>query len=125
MEEAVARKAVNDVLRELYKECDESGGLEALDDLSSERVTDALEQSVAGYVYERWLQELGLSIERGEVSEAKAVSLEREMKGFLRATVQLELEDKNVLAIDWAGTEGRQLIDALYLDAYSMLEGEE
>jgi hypothetical protein len=68
------------------------------------------------------LQKLGNCIERKAVSEIEAVKLEGEVKIYVRDLVNLELDSRNILSIDWNGDEGRQMIDSLYEDAYSLIE---
>ena len=83
---------------------------------------EAVSRSVSGYIYNRWLDELGLSIEKGAVSETAAVRLEREVKEYDESCVALELDGKSVIEVDWGRREGRQIIDRVYRDAYALLE---
>jgi hypothetical protein len=90
--------------------------------LTPEQVQNAVEEFVAGYIYKRWLQELGSRIENKAVSESEAIKLETEVKFYVRDSVKLELDSKDPLLIDWNGAEGEQIIDSLYEEAYSLIE---
>ncbi|SPD75139.1 conserved hypothetical protein [uncultured Desulfobacterium sp.] len=121
----IARQAMDDALEGFYKECSENQSLDALDSLTAEQIKDAIENFVAGYIYKRWLQELGACVERKSVSEIDAVKLEQEVKLYVKDTVSLELDNKDPLTIDWNGNEGQHLIDSLYEEAYNFIaEGE-
>jgi len=122
----IARQAMDDALEVFYKECYEKQNLDALDSLTSDQIKDAIENFVAGYIYKRWLQELGSCIERKAVSETEAIKLELEVKTYVKDAVNLELDNKDPLTIDWNGTEGQQIIDSLYEEAYGLIaEGQE
>ncbi len=122
-EEAAARRATIEVLEFLYENVIGGGGdFSALEQMNEETVEEAVSRSVSGYIYNRWLDELGLSIEKGTVNEATAVLLEWEVKEYVESCVKLELNSRSVIEVDWSGREGRQIIDRVYRDAYSLLE---
>lgn len=123
VEDAAVRAAINDVLGELYDRVAEADGdLAVLDTMPSAEVTAAIESCVAACIYERWVSELGLSIERGATSASAAVDLERGMRAYIDESVKLEIGDRDPLSIDWAASEGTDLIDRVFRDAYSFLE---
>ncbi len=122
-EEAAARCATIGVLEYLYENViGEDGDLAVLEQMDRATIEAAIKRSVSGYIYNRWLDELGLSIEKGAVSEAAAVQLERDVKAYVESCVSLELGDKTAIDIDWAGRDGRRIVDRVYADAYAMLE---
>jgi hypothetical protein len=123
LQEAAARKAVDDVLEKLYEDyIAKTGDLTALDSLGAKNVAEAIEASVAGYIYNLWLDELGLRIETYAISPLKAVSLERDVKEYVKERVRLELGDNDPVSIDWNGTDGRNIIDTVFQEAYGFLE---
>ncbi len=122
LEEAAARRAVNESLAQLFEDRLEAGGLESLERMSAADVAGAVQNMIAAYVYHRWLEELGLSLERGAVSAAEAVQMEREMRAYVRDLVRLEIPADSALGTDWAGTEGQAVVQRLFEDAYSLLE---
>lgn len=121
-DENIAREAIEDALASFYKKCSENQNFKSLEHLTEEQLKRAIEDFVSGYIYKRWLQKLGNCIERKAVSEIEAVKLEGEVKIYVRDLVNLELDSRNILSIDWNGDEGKQMIDSLYEDAYSLIE---
>lgn len=121
-DENIARQAIEDAITSFYEQCSESQNFESLEHLTEEQLKRAIEVFVSGYIYKRWLQELGNCIERKAVSEIEAIKLEVEVKIYVRDLVNLELNSRSIFSIDWNGDEGRQIIDSLYEDAYSLIE---
>lgn len=122
-EEAAARRATIEVLSYLYETVvGENGEMASLEGMDADTVEYAVELSVSGYIYNMWLDELGLSIEKGAVSEAAAIRLEGEVREYVKLCVSLELGGTSVLDINWRGSEGRGIIDRVFNDAYSVLE---
>jgi len=122
LEEAAARAAMVAVLAEEFGE-GEFGDLEtALRLLDGDAVARLLEQFLVEYVYRRMLEEIGDRIVNGTMTAAAAHRVERDMHDFLLAAVHLDFYQGDPLAIDWEGSEGRELVDRLMADAYSQLE---
>lgn len=125
LEDAAARRATDEALYAVYRRVEAAGGdLAALDVLDSEAVREAVENSVAGYVYHRWLQELGERIERNAITATAAAELEREVKDYVSEIVKLDLASVDVLGVDWQGEEGAAIVEALFADAYALLGDE-
>ena len=125
VEDAAARAAVEKVMADLCDRVEAAGGdLAVLDTVTAEEVANAVVACVAAYVYERWVGELGLSIEKGTFSSEDAVMLEDQMKGWVGEAVALDLGGTDVLQIDWA-VEGPATVDRVFRDAYSFLENAE
>jgi hypothetical protein len=123
LEEAAARRAADEVLARLYDErVDADGDLADLERMTAEDVATAVRDVVSGYIYQRWLEELGKSIERGATSPADAVRLEREVRQYVRDIVQLDVPSDRVLTIDWEKPEGQALLQRFFEEAYSLLE---
>jgi len=121
-DENIARKAIEDTLVSFYKQCSENQNFESLEHLTDGQLKRAIEDFVSGYIYKLWLQELGACIERKAFPEIEAVKLEGEVKIYVRDLVKLELNARSAFSIDWNGDEGRQIIDSLYEDAYSLIQ---
>lgn len=125
LQEAAARKAADDVLEKLYEEyIAKTGDIAALESLDKQHITSAIEASVAGYIYNLWLDELGLRIEAKAFSPLQAVSLERDVRVYVRERVKLELSGQDPVSIDWNGPAGRNIIDIVFQEAYGFLEVE-
>jgi len=125
LEEAAARKAATEALWALYDRFGlEDGDLGKLDRMDRGTVAEMIEVSVVTYIYGRWLQELGERLESRSVSDQEAVTLERQVKEYVKETVKLDLAKADVLGVDWAGAAGRRLVEQVYQEAYSFLEAE-
>lgn len=123
LEEAAARRAADEVLGRLYEErVGADGDLGGLDRMTADDVGAAVRDVVSSYVYQRWLEELGKSIEAGTTSPTEAVKLEREVKQYVRDIVQLEVPNDRVLTINWESSEGQAIIRRLFEEAYGLLE---
>jgi len=123
-EEAVARRATAEVLTELFeRHAVEEQAIERLNSMSANDVAAATEKSVAAYIYQRWLLELGKKIEEGAYSDREAVRMEREVKEYVRHLVTIDLQGRNILTIDWNGVDGQQFCERIFQEAYALLEG--
>lgn len=124
-EEVAARDAVSETVEQLYEAFLRDGkDLSALEQMTREDIQAALEICVGAYIYNRWLGDLGARIEEKAITPSAAVRLERDAREFIREAIHFDLGNVDVLALDWHGQAGQQLIDTIYLDAYSLLGGE-
>lgn len=122
-EEAIARKAVNEALENLYEQYVLDGGdITKLDQMGAQEVGKAIETVVSSYIYNRWLGELEIVLESKAVSIKDAIRLERDMKEYIRECVRLDMQGVNVLTMDWNGSSGQQFIEKIFIEAYSILE---
>ena len=123
LEEAAARKAADEALCLLYTKFDlEDGDIRKLDALDPDTVAEAIRASVVGYVYHRWLQELGRRIEQRAVTPRDAFQLERQIRDLVTEAVKLDFSTVDPLQVDWNGTEGRRMVERIYQEAYAVLE---
>lgn len=123
LQEAAARKAANEVLEKLYEDyIVKSEDITALESLDKQGIVRAIEASVAGYIYILWLDELGKRIETKAISSLQAVSLERDVKVYVKECVKFEMIGQDPVSIDWNGTAGRDIIDTVFQEAYGFLE---
>lgn len=123
LEDAAARRAVNEALWSLYDRFDlEDGNLDKLDRMDRATVAEMVETSVVTYIYTRWLQELGQRIESKAVSDDQAAMLEKQVKDYVKETVKLDFTEKDVLGLDWTGTQGQHMVERIFREAYSFLE---
>lgn len=124
-EAVAARQATNEVLDQLYvRFVGETGDFSRLEAMSAEDVATALERSIAAYVFNRWIGELGKKIEQKSVSPAQAVRFERDMRLFVDETVKLDFAGIDPLRFDWSGAAGRTLVERIYAQAYAVIGGE-
>ena len=122
-EEADARRAILDTLSELYDRLDLSiDGLSKLNALSENDLKSALLTCIGSYIFVRWIQELGISIESKKISESQALSLEREMKAYIKERVAYDFGSRSLTDMDFLSKEGRLLVDNILLTAYQLIE---
>jgi hypothetical protein len=122
-EETASRKAVNEALYRVFQRCDfASTDLSPLESMTREDIAQAIKDSVSGYIYSRWLEELGQCIERGSVSPDSAVRLERTVKNYVRECVKFETRELDVVSVNWSASEGARIIEGIFEDAYGLLE---
>ncbi len=123
-EEAAARKGIVEALWQLYDKLSlQDGGWEKLEAVDAGTVSAALETAVVECVYARWIQEVGIALERKAPTPGEARRRERDVKQYVRESVRLDFAGKDVLAIDWAGTEGRKFVESKFVEAYAIFEG--
>ncbi|WP_302849247.1 Qat anti-phage system associated protein QatB [Leptolyngbya iicbica] len=122
-EEAIARRAVNEALEVLYEQVLlADGDLTKLDQMGTQEIAQALQASVSSYIYQRWLAELEVVLEKKAISANQAVRYERDMRVYIQECVELDMQGIDVLNMDWNGQAGQQFIDKIFTEAYRILE---
>lgn len=122
LEEVAARRAIDDSLTTIFEQYGvDDAGIEQLNALGAEGTRKAIELSVTAYIYQRWLQELGQKIEERAINASSAKKLERDVKAYVTEIVKLDLKDRDPLTINWNQAEGREFIERIYGEAYSLL----
>lgn len=114
-------KAFYDLL-EKYEALDQ--GINALDALDGEGIQHALEYFIAHYITADLLSRLSQRVEDGSSTVERCDEILSEIRAVILETVRLDFRGRDVLAIDWNATEGRQFIDRQLLNAYTLLEEE-
>lgn len=123
LENHIARRATNDALAAVFeKYVANDTDFQQLDNMSEESVRDAIKDCVQNYIYQRWLQELGDRIEKHAVNAEQAVRMERDVKAYVKEAVKLDLGKMDILNMDWNAPQIRHTMEAIYTDAYQMLE---
>ena len=84
-------------------------------------VRDLVGKSVTNYVNARLQDELASRIERGSVTEQQATDLMSDIRGYVASVVRLDLSHIDVLALDWKGAQGRQVVEDIYKLGYTLL----
>lgn len=123
LEDAAARQAIADTLAGLWDaQGVTDGGIDRLQAMTPDDVRGAITESVSAYIFYRWVLELGRAIERRAVSTNEALTMEREMRQYIRDTLKLDLAGTDVLRVDWAGAEGQHLVEKVFTEAYDLIE---
>ena len=123
--DAAARQAIADTLVALWEARGVvDGGLDRLQTMTADDVRGAIIDSVSSYIFYQWVLELGRAIERKAVSTNQAITMEREMRQYIRDTLQLDLARTDVLSVDWSGAQGREITAKVYADAFALIESQ-
>jgi len=121
-DEAIARNAVLISLDALYEKLlGEGKDIDALGSLDEQTLKSSVEEFVSTYIFKKWVYEVGLAIEKNELTETKAINLEREIKVFVRDEVKSSLKDKDIIKLDLNVGEGKKMIENIFELAYSTI----
>jgi len=85
-------------------------------------VQEAFQISVAEFIFQRWMLELGKRIEERAVTAQQARKLELEAKAYVNEAVKLDLHGKDVITTDWRARENQTIVENIYREAYHFLE---
>jgi hypothetical protein len=122
-DEAIARDALIETLDTLYtKILDAGGNLDNLNSLSPDMVKETLIEYVGNFVFTKWMYELGIAIEKGNISEDDAVSLERAMKEFIKVETQESYRDIAINQLNLNNQNNLDIVTEIFETAYSILE---
>lgn len=125
-EDSIIRESVCNTLEYLYEKYDLSDGdITNLDRMNAPDIKEAFENAISSYIYNRWLAELGIAIEKKSISPNEAVSLEREMKTYVYDSVKIDLQEIDILNFNWQSNLGERFIEQKFQEAYDLIEGED
>lgn len=121
-EDSIVRESMSETLETLYEKYDLSGDdITQLDRMSILDIKEAFENAISSYIYNRWLAELGIAIEKNSISPNEAVSLEREIKTYVYDSVKIDLQEIDILNFDWQSDLGQQFIEQKFKEAYDLI----
>lgn len=125
-EAAAARQATNQALDQLFQKfVSETGDFSRLEAMTAQDLVDAVQTSVAEYVFNRWVGDLGVKVEQRTVTPAQAVQFERDMRLYVEEAVKLDFSRITPLTFDWRGPAGQAFIERVYTEAYALFGGEQ
>ncbi|GAB3753049.1 Qat anti-phage system associated protein QatB [Spirosoma pomorum] len=123
IDEGITRKAILDSLCYLYdKLTDENGKLQPIDALGPDEVKEALLLATQQYIYQKWLNEVGIALERKEVSEAELVDAEMTIKEFVGESVRVAFKNVNVATFSFQDPSVTQQINSIFQETYTLIE---
>lgn len=121
-DEAIARNAVLISLDALYEKLlNEGKDIDDLGSLDEQTLKNSVEEFVGTYIFKKWVYEVGLAIEKNELTEKEAISLEKEIKVFVRDEVRSALKDKDIIKLDLTAGEGKKMVENIFELAYSTI----
>lgn len=122
-EDAIANAALVETLAELFDDYAASAdGLLALDRINEETIRATLERFVGNYISNRLMYALSERIEAGSTNGSQYVSLENDLRDYVRATVALDFGDLQLKTFDWSSGNAQVLADRILAEGYRMLE---
>lgn len=122
-DEAICRLAVMMAFNNLYEKFIENDkDINSLDHLDEDTMREIVIEFVSAYIFEKWVYEAGLALERNDKSESEVIELESEMRVLVKDEVKLGLEKVNILTLNFTEGEGHKVIEEIFDLAYSTLE---
>lgn len=123
LDEVAARRTVDEVLVSVFeKHGTVEEDIRKLNAMDATGVQEAFQFSVAEFIFQRWMLELGKRVEEKAVSAREARRLELEIKSYVVEATKLDLQGRDVLTTDWKARENQQVIESIYREAYRLLE---
>jgi hypothetical protein len=121
-EESIVRDAICETLENIYDKFDlKNADITELDRMNIGDIKDAFVGTISSYIYKRWLAELGIAIEKKSISADEAVYIEREIKGYVYDSVKIDLQNVDILHLDWEGEFGRTFVEEKFKEAYELI----
>lgn len=125
LEDAAARNALIDTMKDFLKEIDlESNGPDIFSNLSADRIQLLIELSISNYINQRMQIELLNRVERKSITAKQANKICNQLKKFIKGAVKIDLKNVDLLKVDWRGSEGKEIVDYFFKQAYSVLGDE-
>lgn len=123
LDEVTARRTTDEVLVAVFEKY---GAVEEdvrkLNEMDAAGVEEAFRLSVAEFIFQRWMLELGKRVEDKAVTAREARRLELEIKSYVVEATKLDLQGRDLLTTDWQAPENQRLIEDIYREAYRLLE---
>lgn len=122
-EDAVARNALLDAMEILYDKVTENNDINSLDNLDEEKFNFVMNKYIASYIFQRFLNDLESRFEEHSENVGSALNIENEIKEYISGVVDNELKDRNIFALDYTSKAVLGIINGIYKDCYSVIEG--
>lgn len=121
-DEAIARQAELNTLRELYSKFELDGGIENLNRMTESDVKDILVLSVTNHIFQRFVHLVEKGLQDGNVSPEQAVKAESDARQYIREKVWVDFGDRDLLRMDWKSPEAANTIEQIFTQAHIILE---
>lgn len=125
-EDIVARKALIDTTSEIYKIMEKNNSdIDSLDALDDSMIEILLCNFISTYIFERILSDLGHSFEKHLDNTLKAKRLEKNLKDYIKSSIDSKLGDSRLANIDYEHPDVKDIITKVFQDCYYIFGGEE
>lgn len=121
LESTIAREAAVETFQKLFEllGVDEKG-FEALQNISGENLKVMFQTYLSEYIFASMLQKVGQTLEK--LSPKDAHQKEKWLRNFISTKVSLNLENTDLMTMDWKGETGRNFTDNIFTQAYKIME---
>jgi len=119
-----ARSAISETLAIIYEDLEkDEKSIDDLESLTIENANDYMVIYLSTYIYQRLMAELGKSlVERSDYSEKQLIDREYEISEYIQETLKLEFKEIDITKVDFASSQGKEKINDIFNDAYSIIE---
>ncbi len=122
LEESVARNAAINTLEEVFEQyLIEDQGIESLESMGIDGVKNVLEKYLSNYIFIKILDTLSQGSEK--YSSEILVKAELNTKSFITESLRLDLNDIDLLHINWREAEGSAIVTKIFDQAYQVFQG--
>lgn len=122
-EDSIARSALLETLGNICLRFDtDAQDISILEKLDEENMALVVVDYISNYIYQRWLQELGFTIEKKDVSESFLINTEKEAKKLIYNSLSVETKRINLLKTNFSEGNGKRIIDNVFSQAYTLIE---
>lgn len=123
IDEGITRKAILDSLCYLYDQLtDENGEIQHADALGLSEVKEALVLATQHYIYQKWLNEVGIALERKDLTEAELIEAETTIKDFVGESVRVAFKDVDVTTFSFQNPTVTEQINSIFQETYTLIE---
>jgi hypothetical protein len=123
IDEGITRKAILDSLCYLYDLLtDENGDMQQVDALGPDEVKESLILATQYYIYQKWLNEVGITLERKNVSETELIEAETTVKDFVGESVRIAFQDVDISTFSLSNPSVIGQINSIFQETYDLIE---
>jgi hypothetical protein len=121
LESTIARGAVVEAFQKLFDVLKvEEKGFEALQSVNSVNLKFVFQTYLSEYIFASMLQKVGQTLEK--MTSKEAYQKEKWLKNFIITKVSLNLENVDLLTMDWKGEAGRSFTNTIFTQSYKLME---
>lgn len=121
LESTIARDAVVEAFQKLFEVLNvEEKGFEALQNVNSENLKFVFQTYLSEYIFASMLQKVGQTLEKMPPKEA--YQKEKWLKNFIATKVSINLENVDLMTMDWKSKSGTSFTNTIFTQAYKLME---
>ena len=74
------------------------------------------------YIYQKWLNEVGIALERKDLTEAELIEAETTIKDFVGESVRVAFKDVDVTTFSFQNPTVTEQINSIFQETYTLIE---